>query len=221
MRLIIVGTLNGQIGAASKIAMDRGAKVTQVDTIDGAMEQLRRGQGADLALVDVHEDIRRLVQQLALERFSLPVVACGIGNDSRAAVEAIRAGAKEYLPLPPDPELIAAVLEAVADESHQLIHRDPAIRKVLELADQVAKSTRVDPDHRRERHRQGSAGALYPRQERPLRRRLHLGQLRGDPGQPAGIGAVRSREGRLHRRRGAPGRQVRGEPMAAPSCWTR
>ncbi len=141
MRLIIVGTLNGQIGAASKIAMDRGAKVTQVDTIDGAMEQLRRGQGADLALVDVHEDIRRLVQQLALERFSLPVVACGIGNDSRAAVEAIRAGAKEYLPLPPDPELIAAVLEAVADESHQLIHRDPAIRKVLELADQVAKST--------------------------------------------------------------------------------
>ena len=53
MRLIIIGTLNGQIGAASKIAMDRGAKVTQVDTIDAAMEQLRRGQGADLALVDV------------------------------------------------------------------------------------------------------------------------------------------------------------------------
>ncbi|MFC3227762.1 sigma-54-dependent transcriptional regulator [Marinibaculum pumilum] len=141
MRLIIIGTLNGQIGAASKIAMDRGAKVTQVDTIDAAMEQLRRGQGADLALVDVHEDIRRLVGQLAQERFSLPVVACGIGNDSRAAVDAIRAGAKEYLPLPPEAELIAAVLEAVAEESHQLIYRDPAIRQVLELADQVAKST--------------------------------------------------------------------------------
>jgi two-component system response regulator FlrC len=35
----------------------------------------------------------------------------------RAAVNAIRAGAKEYIPLPPDAELIAAVLAAVARES--------------------------------------------------------------------------------------------------------
>ena len=46
----------------------------------------------------------------------MPVVACGIGTDAAAAVRAIRAGAKEYIPLPPDAELIAAVLAAVADD---------------------------------------------------------------------------------------------------------
>jgi two-component system response regulator FlrC len=67
-------------------------------------------------------------------------VACGVGSDTRRAVDAIRAGAKEYLPLPADPELIAAVLAAVADESHQLIYEDEAMGAVLALADQVAGS---------------------------------------------------------------------------------
>jgi DNA-binding NtrC family response regulator len=67
-------------------------------------------------------------------------VACGIGTDTRRAVEAIRAGAKEYLPLPADAELIAAVLAAVADESHQLVYEDEAMAAVLSLADQIAGS---------------------------------------------------------------------------------
>ena len=71
-------------------------------------------------------DIGAPGRSLAAERIARPVVACGIGTDTRSAVDAIRAGAKEYLPLPPDAELIAAVLAAVADESHQLIHEDDA-----------------------------------------------------------------------------------------------
>ena len=77
---------------------------------------------------------------LAAERICTPVVACGVGTDTRRAVDAIRAGAKEYLPLPADPELIAAVLAAVADESHQLIYEDEAMGAVLSLADQIAGS---------------------------------------------------------------------------------
>ncbi|MBS0282084.1 MAG: sigma-54-dependent Fis family transcriptional regulator, partial [Proteobacteria bacterium] len=73
-------------------------------------------------------------------RICTPVVACGIGTDTRRAVDAIRAGAKEYLPLPADAELIAAVLAAVADESHQLVHEDEAMGAVLALADQIAGS---------------------------------------------------------------------------------
>ena len=68
------------------------------------------------------------------------MVACGIGTDTRRAVDAIRAGAKEYLPLPADAELIAAVLAAVADESHQLVYEDEAMGAVLALADQIAGS---------------------------------------------------------------------------------
>src|SRR5580698_4913258 len=140
MRLLIVGSLNGQIGHATKIAMERGAKVTHAAAVEQALETLRGGSGADWVFCDVTLDIGALVRGLAAERICTPVVACGVGTDTRRAVDAIRAGAKEYLPLPPDPELIAAVLEAVADESHQLIHEDEAMTAVLSLADQVAGS---------------------------------------------------------------------------------
>jgi DNA-binding NtrC family response regulator len=140
MRLLIVGQLQGQLGAATKIAMDRGAKVTHAGDNDMALAELRGGKGADLVLADVSSDIGYLVRALATERICTPVVACGIGTDARRAVDAIRAGAKEYLPLPPDPELIAAVLAAVADESHQLVYEDEAMGAVLALADQVAGS---------------------------------------------------------------------------------
>ena len=53
---------------------------------------------------------------------------------------AIRAGAKEYIPLPPDPELIAAVLAAVTDDSRDLIYRDESMAQVVKLATQVAGS---------------------------------------------------------------------------------
>jgi len=140
MRLLIIGSLNGQFGAASKIAMARGAKVAHAPDIEAALHSLRIGQGADLAMIDVGLDIKYLVDSLANERFSLPVVACGVGTDAKAAVAAIRAGAKEYLPLPPQPELIAAVLEAVAEENQSLIYRDPSMADLLKLADQVAAS---------------------------------------------------------------------------------
>ncbi|SLN69568.1 sigma-54-dependent transcriptional regulator FlbD [Oceanibacterium hippocampi] len=140
MRLLIIGSLNGQIGIASQIAMSRGAKVSQVGDIDGALTTLRAGRGADMVMIDIGLDVKGLVERLDNERFSLPVVACGIGHDAAAAAAAIRAGAKEYLPLPPDPDLIAAVLEAVADDSRPLIHADPAMEHVIKLADQVASS---------------------------------------------------------------------------------
>ena len=53
---------------------------------------------------------------------------------------AIRAGAKEYIPLPPDPEMIAAVLEAVATDRAAFVWRDPSMERVVKLAEQVARS---------------------------------------------------------------------------------
>ena len=140
MRLLIIGTLGGQIGAASQIAIERGAKVQQADTVDAGLGLLRSGQGADLVMVDVTLDVSKLVQSLESERISVPVIACGVGNDTQAAVRAIRAGAKEYVPLPPNTDLIAAVFEAVAEEGHAIVHKDPRMIEVLRLADQVAPS---------------------------------------------------------------------------------
>jgi len=140
MRLLIVGMLEGYISEAGKIALQRGAKVAHTDSIEGTLAALRSAAGVDLIMVDVKLDVGRLVESLKAERFTIPVVACGIGTDAQAAVRAIRAGAKEYIPLPPDARLIAAVLEAVAEEAHAIISHDPAMTQVLRLADQVAPS---------------------------------------------------------------------------------
>ncbi|MFM2042610.1 MAG: hypothetical protein RLY86_1186 [Pseudomonadota bacterium] len=140
MRLLIVGTLEGYITAAGRIALQKGAKVAHIDSIDGAMNALRSGQGADLVMIDVKMDVGRLIDALKAERFAVTVVACGIGSDAQAAVKAIRAGAKEYIPLPPDAALIAAVLEAVAEENNALISRDPMTQATMRLAEQIAPS---------------------------------------------------------------------------------
>src|SRR4029078_12431946 len=126
MRLLIVGTLKGQLTTATKIAMDKGAAVTHAETSTQPMAVLRSGKGADLLMVDVGIDIRDLVIRLEAEHIHVPIVACGTTNDARAAVAAIHAGAKEYIPLPPDPEMIAAVLAAVAHDSRALTHRHQA-----------------------------------------------------------------------------------------------
>jgi two-component system, response regulator FlrC len=140
MRLLIISPMSGQVSAAAKIAMGRGAKVSQVDDIDGGLAALRNGNGADLVMVDVGMDIARLVICLRDERIHVPVVACGTGTDTAAAVRAIKAGAKEYIPLPPDAELIAAVIAAVTEESHSVIFKDPATAATLRLAEQIAPS---------------------------------------------------------------------------------
>ncbi|KTS24886.1 ATPase AAA [Methylobacterium indicum] len=139
MRLLIIGRLNGELITASRIAMSRGAAVTQADGIEQGLNALR-AKGADLVMVDVSLPIRVLVTALADERIRTPVVACGTGTDAKAAVAAIQAGAKEYIPLPPDPELIAAVLEAVASDARSFVWGDPAMERVVKLAEQVARS---------------------------------------------------------------------------------
>src|SRR5690242_3166178 len=140
MRLLIIGALEGQLSEATKLAMQGGAKVAHASSIDIAMSSLRAGRGADLLFVDVMVDIPGLIAALEAERFHIPVVACGTETNAAAAVNAIRAGAKEYIPLPPDAELIAAVIAAVARESTDFLFRDPAMARVVQLAEQIAPS---------------------------------------------------------------------------------
>src|SRR3954451_25142139 len=121
MRLLIVGTLKGQLTTATKIAMENGATVTHGTDHEQAMRVLRGGKGADLLLVDVALDIRDLVMRLEAEHIHAPIVPGGSPNDAWAAVAGTHAGAKESIPLPPVPDLIAAVLPAVANVSPELV----------------------------------------------------------------------------------------------------
>ncbi|MEI7669526.1 MAG: sigma-54 dependent transcriptional regulator [Pseudomonadota bacterium] len=140
MRLLIIGDLEGQFGVAGRIARGRGARVSQTTSIDSALMLLRGGQGADMIMIDAKSDIKKLVDMLESERIIVPVVACGVESNSEIAVAAIKAGAKEYIPLPPDEDLIAAILESITEESNFVIHASSQMKRVLELADQVAGS---------------------------------------------------------------------------------
>ncbi|MDP5012222.1 MAG: sigma-54-dependent Fis family transcriptional regulator, partial [Alphaproteobacteria bacterium] len=53
MRVLIIGSLQGHATIAAHIAIKKGAKVTQVLTLDEGLNALRAGKGADLVLVDV------------------------------------------------------------------------------------------------------------------------------------------------------------------------
>jgi DNA-binding NtrC family response regulator len=141
MQVLIVGGLGGQIGAASKIAMARGASVQLAESVTTALNILRAGNRIDLVMADITLDVAALIEGMVAERITTPVVACGIGNDVNGAVNAIKAGAQEFIPLPPEADLIAAIFEAVTEESHALIHRDARMAETLRLASQVANSS--------------------------------------------------------------------------------
>ena len=138
-RVLVIGSLGGELGQAARMAQVRGARLLHADGVASAMEKLRV-DGADLALCDLVHDVGWLVAQLIEERIHCPIIACGRNVDAAAAVRAIRAGAREFLPLPADADLIVALLQAVAGEPDAPVHRDPAMAAVLERAAQIARA---------------------------------------------------------------------------------
>ena len=140
MEMLFVGRLDGQLGAASKIAIAEGGQVSVADSVEAGLEILRSGKSVELVMIDVKLDIHKFISSLQSERINVLVVACGVANDTSLAVKAIKAGAKEYIPLPPDPELIGAVLAAATRENHALIYGDKKTEAILKLAKQIAPS---------------------------------------------------------------------------------
>ena len=140
MHVLILGSLGGELGKAARIAAARGAKLQQVDDERAALSRLRADAKVDLVLVELPHDVGSLVRAMSAERIPTPVVACGTDADAPSALQAMREGAREFLPLPPDPDLIAAILEAASGETHALIARDPVMLETVRRADQVAPS---------------------------------------------------------------------------------
>lgn len=140
MRLLVVGTINSEIQAAISIATDKGARVFFENSIESGIEYLRNGQGADLALVDCKLDIGNFIKSLKSEHINIDVVAYGVSSSPKEAVDSIKAGAKEFLPLPPDEKLIAALFTEISKNTKPMIASSSEMQEIIQIADQVAPS---------------------------------------------------------------------------------
>ena len=89
MKVLIIGSLAGDLGEAARIAIARGAKLDQADNADRAMSRLRADAKLDLVLCELSQDVGSVVRAIARERIAIPVVACGTNDDPDAAVRAI------------------------------------------------------------------------------------------------------------------------------------
>ncbi|MFW5679741.1 MAG: sigma 54-interacting transcriptional regulator [Pseudomonadota bacterium] len=140
MRLLIVSLDEPLVQKAVALAAKAGSKARTVPSLAAAMAELRSGRGADQLWLPAEEDVAGFVRRLRAERIHLPVVAYGVGTDARTAVAAIRGGAIEFLPLPPDEDLIAAIVEANAGPRGGIVAGDAAMQATLALARRVAPS---------------------------------------------------------------------------------
>jgi DNA-binding NtrC family response regulator len=141
-RVLIIGSLEGELGQAARLAQARGATVAHAGGVTSALSRLRQ-EGADVVLCEVVHDIGWLVRAMQGERIQCPLVACGPEAEAPAVLRALREGARDFLPLPPDADLIAAMLQAAAGEAdaeHAMVAQDPAMLAVLGRVDQVARA---------------------------------------------------------------------------------
>ncbi len=141
MRILVVGKIESEVSAACKIVINKGGKIINAENINAAFEKILSGVSAEAVLIEVNEDIATFVNNLKRERVTIPVIAYGINADSKKAAAAIKAGAEEYLPLPPEEELIVAILEQVTnEEKRKLISSSPQMQNIVALADRIAPS---------------------------------------------------------------------------------
>ncbi|WP_404337416.1 sigma-54-dependent transcriptional regulator [Sphingomonas sp. MMS12-HWE2-04] len=140
IRMVLIGAPGSEFRLAAELARASGANVTMADTPAEALIALRQG-GGDLVMIDVDADVTGFIAALRAERFALPVLACGIDASAERAVAAIRAGARDYVPLPPQRDLIAAAIASVVQRKAQVhIGDHPALTRALQLATAVAPS---------------------------------------------------------------------------------
>jgi DNA-binding NtrC family response regulator len=100
---------------------DRGFRVRTAASVEQALEE-RRLHGVDAVLTDLkmpRADGLELVRSLAGTHPDLPVVVLTAYGTVRSAVECVRAGARDYLLKPTDPDELTLVLDRTLSESRR------------------------------------------------------------------------------------------------------
>ncbi|MGH7191434.1 MAG: sigma-54-dependent Fis family transcriptional regulator, partial [Acetobacteraceae bacterium] len=62
MRVLIIGSLAGELGQAARIAIARGARLDQADDAETGLERLRAAASVDLVLIEIGHDIAAFIR---------------------------------------------------------------------------------------------------------------------------------------------------------------
>ncbi len=138
MKILVIDTENVRLSDSDWQLALGSVDINYVDTVKKALTTLRISQSAELIMINADANIKKFINELSDLGSSIPVVAYGVNTDARTAVSAIRAGAREFLPLPPDQDLITAIFAAVANSQKEFIFEDPVMRDLLIMAHKVA-----------------------------------------------------------------------------------
>ncbi|MFN5351760.1 MAG: sigma-54-dependent transcriptional regulator [Alphaproteobacteria bacterium] len=143
MKILVLGKPSGNLSIAIRIATQKGASVSHFTDFTKAIEILCLDSSFRLIIIETSFDIASFKTLLDNEKISTDIIACGENTSIEEATKAIKAGAKEFLPLPPKIEKIALILEAIAkpQTSEEIIYQSPLMQKIMKVAEQVAPST--------------------------------------------------------------------------------
>ena len=138
-RVLIIGALSSGLTEAARLAAVSGAAVKLAETVAAGLNVLRQNAATDIVICDLTAGLAALTRGMRAERMIAPVIAAGADITGAEAASAIQAGAADVLSLPPDPDILAAIL-AAALPAGQPVMRDPAMLAVVRRAEQVAAS---------------------------------------------------------------------------------
>lgn len=141
MKLLVVGEGGSLISSAVLIAKQSGAEVFLINSSREALEYLKNGNCISHVLFDASLDIASFMNSLKKEKISSIVIAYGTNRNPKDAVTAIKAGAKEFIPLPPDEKFIAQIFTSLASRNIKpFVYKSSAISEILRVIDRVSKS---------------------------------------------------------------------------------
>ncbi|URD61899.1 DNA-binding response regulator [Sphingomonas sp. KRR8] len=126
-RILLVGGAASELCLAGGLARKLKADIRFARDGEAALADVRL-YGCDLILVEVTHDVAAIVRLLRAENFGVPIVACGVGAPGELTVAAVRAGARDYVPLPPSRDLIEAV---IAEDSNDCAGRSADVDRLV------------------------------------------------------------------------------------------
>ena len=164
-----------------------------------------------------------LVSEIASRIPTTPVAMITAFGNVEAAVEALKAGAFDFVSKPVDLDVLRDLVRHALELNETRRSAPPADavagrllgalgrrwRTLRQTIAKVARSQAPVLHRRRVGRRQGTGRAHHPCRRRARRRSVRAGQLRRDPGRADGERVLRPQEGQLHRR---PRRQARPVP---------